>query len=88
MRCANALCNPLPFIVTGDERHDCTQAQALLDGFHAHAVLADKGDVANVLVTWIPDRGLGGDPTEIEPDHPPRLRQRAVQGAQSVGMDG
>lgn len=44
MRRANAFCNPLRFIVTGDERHDCTQAQALLDGFHAHAVLADKGE--------------------------------------------
>jgi IS5 family transposase len=29
--------------VTGGERHDRTQAQALLEGLHAHAVLADKG---------------------------------------------
>ena len=33
------------------------------------------------------DWGLGGDPTEIEPYGPPRLRQRAVQGAQSGGTD-
>jgi hypothetical protein len=39
----DALGHPLRFIVTGGERHDCTQAQALLDGFHAQAVLADKG---------------------------------------------
>jgi len=33
------------------------------------------------------DRGRGGDPTEIEPDGPPRLRHSAVQGAQSGGTD-
>ena len=39
----DALGNPLRFIVTGGERHDSTQAQALLEGFHAHAVLVDEG---------------------------------------------
>jgi transposase len=43
--------------VTGGERHDRTQAQALLEGFHAHAVLADTGDDADELVTWIQQTG-------------------------------
>jgi transposase len=49
--------NPLRFIVTGGERHDCTQAQALLNGFHTQAVLADKGYDADELVTWIQQTG-------------------------------
>ncbi|HSL04148.1 MAG TPA: IS5 family transposase [Nitrospiraceae bacterium] len=53
----DALGNPLRFIVTGGERHDCTQAQALLEGFHAQAVLADKGYDADELVTWIQQTG-------------------------------
>ena len=53
----DALGNPLRFIVTGGERHDSTQAQALLEGFHAHAVLADKGYDADELITWIQETG-------------------------------
>ena len=33
------------------------------------------------------DRGFGDDPTEVEPYGPPRLRQSALQGAQSTGTD-
>ena len=53
----DALGNPARFIVTGGERHDCTQAQALLEGFHAHAVLADKGDDSDELIKWIQQTG-------------------------------
>ncbi|MCE3224625.1 MAG: Transposase family [Nitrospira sp.] len=53
----DGLGNPLRFIVTGGERHDCTQAQALLAGFHAQAVLADKGYDADELVNWIHQTG-------------------------------
>jgi transposase len=53
----DALGNPLRFIVTGGERHDCTQAQARLEGFHAHAVLADKGYDADELISWIQETG-------------------------------
>jgi transposase len=53
----DALGNPLRFIVTGGERHDCAQAQALLEGFQAQAVLADKGYDADELVTWIHQTG-------------------------------
>jgi transposase len=52
-----ALGNPLRFILPGGERHDCTQAQALLAGFHAQAVLADKGYDADELVTGIQQTG-------------------------------
>jgi transposase len=43
--------------VTGGERHDRTQAQALLEGLHAHAMLADKGYDADELVKWIQQTG-------------------------------
>jgi putative transposase len=44
-------------MATGGERHDCTQAQALLEGVQAHAVLADKGYDADELVAWIQQTG-------------------------------
>jgi transposase len=44
-------------MATGGERHDCTHAQALLEGVHAHAVLADKGYDADELVAWIQQTG-------------------------------
>ena len=53
----DALGHPLRFIVTGGERHDSIQAQALLEGFHVHAVLADKGYDADELITWIQETG-------------------------------
>jgi transposase len=33
---------PLRFILTAGQRHDCLSAKALLEGFQAEAVLADK----------------------------------------------
>lgn len=39
----DALGNPLRFILTGGERNDITQIEALLDGIQAKHVLADKG---------------------------------------------
>lgn len=53
----DALGNPLRFIVTGGERHDSTQAQPLLEGFQAHAVLADTGYDTDELVTSIQQIG-------------------------------
>ncbi|MEP6933295.1 MAG: hypothetical protein ABI988_05075 [Nitrospirota bacterium] len=43
--------HPRRFIVPGGERHDGPQAQARLEGCHAHAVRADTGDEAEALVT-------------------------------------
>jgi transposase len=39
----DALGNALRFILTGGERNDITQAQALVEGFRAEFVIADKG---------------------------------------------
>ncbi len=39
----DALGNPVRFILTGGERNDITQIEALLEGFKAQYVLADKG---------------------------------------------
>jgi transposase len=84
----DAVGHPLRFIVTGGERHDCIQAQALLEGFHAQAVLADKRYDADELVEWIQQTGA----LVVIPPRSNRtvlrdLRQRAVQGAQSGGTD-
>ena len=38
----DTLGRPLRFILTAGQRHDCLTAEALLDGFQAAAVLADK----------------------------------------------
>jgi len=38
----DTLGRPLRFILTAGQRHDCLSAKALLDGFQAKAVLADK----------------------------------------------
>ncbi len=39
----DALGNPLRLILTGGQRNDCTQAEALIDGFETDFILADKG---------------------------------------------
>ena len=39
----DALGNPLRFILTGGNRNDITQIEALLEGMNAKYVLADKG---------------------------------------------
>jgi len=55
------LCNqigePLRFLLTGGQVHDCTQAVALLSGRKAEAVLADKGYDAYAIVEHIEARG-------------------------------
>lgn len=89
----DALGNPLRFIVTGGERHDCTQAQALLDGVHAPAVLADKGYDADELVPWIQQTGAvvvipPRSNRTILRDYDNRLyKERNLVETQSGGMD-
>ncbi len=60
---------PLRFIVTGGQRHDSTQARALLTGFTATYVIADKGYDSQALIEYI--EGLGATPVI-----PPRARRR------------
>ena len=44
--------------VTGGERHDITQAIALVEGYAAEAVLADKAYDANTLSEWLEQQGV------------------------------
>ena len=48
---------PLRFIVTEGQRHDSTQARALLTGFTAAYVLADKGYDSQALIEYIEGQG-------------------------------
>lgn len=53
----DALGNPIRVLLTPGQRHDITQAEALLGGFEAGAVLGDKGYDANDLVRQIAEAG-------------------------------
>ena len=53
----DTLGRPLRFILTAGQRHDSLTAKALLDGFHAKAVLADKAYDNNDLRQFIADAG-------------------------------
>lgn len=46
----DSLGNPLRFILTGGNSHDAPQAEKLIEGFEANALIADKGyDSANLI---------------------------------------
>ena len=53
----DALGNPIRYLLTPGQRNDVTQASALLDGYAADAVLADKGYDAGWLVEQIEAAG-------------------------------
>lgn len=53
----DALGNPVRWLLTGGEVADITQAQALLEGMTADAVLADKGYDADALIDSIQASG-------------------------------
>lgn len=53
----DALGNPVRWLVTGGEVADITQAEPLLDGLQADAVLADKGYDADALIDRIQASG-------------------------------
>ncbi|GIK57041.1 MAG: hypothetical protein BroJett015_27040 [Chloroflexota bacterium] len=49
----DSLGNPLYFLLTGGERHDCTQAEALIADLDFERLLADKSyDVEPSCSTW------------------------------------
>jgi transposase len=52
----DALGNALRFILTGGERNDITQAQALVEGFRAEFVIADKGYDSGAFVLQLKGR--------------------------------
>lgn len=54
---ADALGNPVKFILTGGQEADCFQALPLLEGTTAEAVLADKGYDAGYVADGITAMG-------------------------------
>jgi transposase len=61
----DALGNPLRVRLTAGQRHDSTQAQALLEGYECEYVIADRGYAAASLCEWIIERGA----TPVIPPH-------------------
>ena len=53
----DSLGRPLRFLLTAGQRHDSLTAKALLEGFEAEAVLADKAYDSNDLREFIADLG-------------------------------
>jgi transposase len=53
----DSLGRPLRFVLTAGQRHDSLTAKALLEGFKAEAVLADKAYDSNDLRAFIADLG-------------------------------
>ena len=52
----DGLGNPVRLLLTGGEAADITQAQALIDGFDALSIVADKGYDSNAFVVSITSR--------------------------------
>ena len=69
----DALGNPLRWILTAGEVADIAQAPALIEGFDAHTVIADKGYDADALVARINAAGAAA----VIPPRSNRTEQRA-----------
>jgi transposase len=52
----DALGNPLRFLVTGGQRHDSTQAEALVVGFTFERVIADRANDSDVFLEYIQEQ--------------------------------
>ena len=70
----DALGNPLRFIVTAGQRHDCTQAIALLEGLKAGAALGDKGYDTDAFLAALEVEGI----VAIIPPKSNRIVQREI----------
>lgn len=68
----DGLGNPLRFRLTGGERNDITQAEALLENFEFDHLIADKGYDADALIEFIIEH-------DAEPVIPPRKRRTHVR---------
>ena len=68
----DALGNPLRWRLTGGEVADITQAPALIEGFCAQTVVADKGYDANAFVALIHAAGAAA----VIPPRSNRIEQR------------
>ena len=70
----DALGNPVRTILTAGQDADITQAEALIDGFAADAVVADKGYDSDAFVARIESQGAHA----VIPPRSNRLAQRSV----------
>ena len=64
----DALGNPLRFILTGGQRHDSTQAEALIDGYLFERLLADKSYDSDDILQLVAEK-------EAEAVIPPRANR-------------
>ena len=62
----DGLGNPLRLRLTAGQRHDSTQAIALLEGLDFERVIADRGYAAQHLLDWIVEQGA----EPVIPPHP------------------
>lgn len=69
----DALGNPLRWLLTPGQRHDITQAEALIDGVATDAVVADRGHDADWLVALVEAAGAEA----VIPPKSDRKAQRA-----------
>ena len=68
----DALGNPLRFTLTGGQRHDITQAQALIADYQSEYVIADKGYDSDEFLQIV----LAGGAVPVIP---PRSRRKALR---------
>jgi len=54
----DGLGNPLRLMLTAGQRHDSTQAQALLEGFEFERLVADRGYAAQDFIDYLTLRGI------------------------------
>jgi transposase len=69
--------NPLRLRLTGGQRHDVTQAQALLEGWETQRVIADKGYDSNAVLARVAQMGAEA----VIPPTASRLVQREYDKA-------
>jgi transposase len=70
----DALGNALRFILTGGERHDITQAEALIKDLAAEYVIADKGYDSEAFVLHL----KGQDSEAVKPSRATNKVQREI----------
>ena len=68
----DALGNPLRFILTGGQRHDCTQAKALIDDFSFERLLADKSYDSDDILQLVDEK----EAEAVIPPRASRIEQR------------
>ncbi|MEQ1531424.1 MAG: transposase [Methylococcales bacterium] len=82
----DGLGNPVRLLLTAGQVSEHTQAEALIAGFRADFVLADKGYDSDAFVTAI--KGIGATPVippRSNPDSAQGIRQGDLQGTQPRG---